>query len=168
MEKRNKDFTFKRRKTQKGFTLIELLVVMAILGFLAVISFGAFRNSQIKARDAQRKHDLSQISKALEMYNNDKAVYPLTGELPDGGDLWQDEDEADGVIYIKSMPYDPGGANYCYESADGDSFQIYAILENERDQSIEKTCGAGGGECSCGGAANADDYNYRATSLNQP
>jgi len=157
------------KKAIKGFTLIELLVVMAILGFLSVLGFGAFRNSQIKGRDAQRKHDLGQLTKALEMYNSDKSVYPETGELPTEGDVWQDEEVVDGVIYIKSMPFDPSGAEYCYDSTDGSYFQIYAILENERDQSIEKTCGVEGADCSCAGdAPDPDDYNFRISSLNQP
>jgi len=67
-----------------GFTLMELLIVIAILGLLATIGLGSFRTSQMKGRDAQRKSDLSQIQKALEMYYNDYSGYPaaITGGSP--------------------------------------------------------------------------------------
>lgn len=116
-----------------GFTLIELLVVIAILGMLVTIGMGSFRSSQIKGRDAQRKSDLGQIQKALEMYYNDYGEYPLSGQIPAGGSEWKD---AQGTLYMKSVPADPKGGSYCYESVDGTWYRLYAKLENNRDPKI--------------------------------
>jgi len=150
---------------KKAFTLIELLVIIVIIGILATVGLGNYMSSQVKARDAKRKSDLSQIQKALEMYYNDKGKYPLSGSLPDEvgkimgcevdgdevcewGDSWQGSE----VIYIKEMPDDPRG-QYCYDSGETD-YKLYAVLENTKDQSI--------GSYVCGG----DTYNYGVSSPN--
>ena len=142
-----------RSKATKGFTLIELLVVIAILGLLATIGIGSFQSSQIKGRDAQRKHDLGQIQKALEMYYNDYKAYP---DAINFGATWED---AQGTIYIKTVPNDPKGGNYCYESdANGSYYKLYAKLENSQDPKIitpdSSVCPASAG------------YNYGVSSSN--
>ena len=104
------DFTL-----SKGFTLIELLVVMAILGLLAVVGISSFRSSQAKARDAQRKSDLQQVQRALEMYYNDHSSYPLSTLI-----IWGEEFKdiaPNNTIYMKELPTNPsGGTEYCYQS----------------------------------------------------
>jgi len=151
------------RKTEnelnKGFTLMELLVVIAILGLLATVGLASFRSSQIKGRDAQRKSDLSQIQKALEMYYNDTSFYP--DSLGDGGESWEDDK---GTLYMKEIPADPKGSNYCYENGgEGSWYRLYAKLENSQDPGIEKS-GCDGG-CSCDGD---NTYNYKVGSQNVP
>lgn len=120
-----------------GFTLIELLVVIAILGILATVGLGSFQSSQMKSRDAQRKSDLGQIQKALEMYYNDNGKYPLTADLQallNSGGSWT---AASGqTIYMKTVPKGPKGESYCYESNDGTYYKIYAKLENTKDPKI--------------------------------
>jgi len=59
-----------------GFTLIELMIVIVILGVLMTIGTFAFQSSAAKGRDARRKSDLEALSKALDMYNNDRGKYP--------------------------------------------------------------------------------------------
>lgn len=123
----------------KGFTLIELIVVMAILGLLATVGLGSFRSSQIKGRDAQRKHDLGQLQRGLEAYYNDKGAYPKTADFPGAGAVWQDtllSGEA-GTLYMKEIPFDPSGYNYPYESPDGTFYKIFAYLENQKDKDIQ-------------------------------
>ncbi|MGB9911055.1 MAG: type II secretion system protein [Microgenomates group bacterium] len=120
----------------KGFTLIELLVVITILGILAVIGLGSFSSSQMKGRDAQRKNDLSQIQKALEMYYNDNGSYPLTNQMQtllNTGGSWTAAGGS--TIYMKTVPKGPKGDVYCYES-DGSYYRLYAKLENVRDPKI--------------------------------
>src|SRR5438034_6926778 len=64
-----------------GFTLIELLVVISVIGILAaglLLLINPFAQFQ-KARDAQRKSDLGQIQKALELYSQDTGGnYPVS------------------------------------------------------------------------------------------
>lgn len=110
--------------------MVELLVVIAILGILSVIGLGSFQSSQAKGRDAQRKQDLGQIQRALEMYYNDKKEYP--DALPAASVEWQDTSMTNGALYMKSVPGDPRGGNYCYES-DGIYYKLYAKLENLQD-----------------------------------
>ena len=140
---------------KKGFTLIELLIVIAILGFLSTIGLTSFRSSQIKGRDAQRKHDLSQIQRALEAYYNDKGEYPPS--IPSGSE-WRDL-EHDETLYMKEVPEDPKFGDYYY-SSDGISYKIYARLENERDAAIPESGSYSG--TSCGG----EECNYGVSSSN--
>jgi len=143
----------KNKKT--GFTLIELLVVIAILGILATIGLGSFQSSQMKSRDAQRKSDLSQIQKALEMHYNDRGRYRTASEgLPSGE--WSD---TAGTIYMKTVPTDPKGGSYCYESDDnGTYYKIYAKLENTKDPKIITP---GSSVCTA-----VNGYNYGVSSSN--
>ncbi len=162
-------------KNQKhGFTLVELLVVMAILAILATVTLANFRTSQIKARDAQRKHDLRQIVNALEAYFSDHNGYPeaSNGKImacgcqdPGLACGWDDpvgqREFCDGnnTVYMAKVPGDPlsdPNHSYCYQS-DGNYFKLYAILENEKDPeaTIEVTCAG-------------KDYNFGLASPNVP
>ncbi len=67
-----------KNKFSRGFTLIELLVVIAIIGVLAsgvLVAINPLEQIK-KARDAQRKQDLAQIQKPLEVYYNDNGRDP--------------------------------------------------------------------------------------------
>jgi len=153
------------KKMKKGFTLIELLVVMAIIAVLTLIALVSFRNVQIKARDGQRKNDLSQLQRSLELHLNDYRVYPSSSGgsiVVDGVTLnWKTRSAAgsmfvdsEGTVYMKELVGDPRNTpNYCY-SSDGASFQICANLENTNDPKI--------GTCSCNGIT----YNYGVSSPN--
>lgn len=167
MKIRNLEFTIQNSK--KGFTLIELLVAMAIIGILATVGLGAFFTSQLKGRDARRKQDLGQIQKAMEMYFNDKGVYPPTGDIVFGA-RWQD---TSGELYMKEVPRDPkwnSGATYLYNVA-GDSkwYRLYARIENENDLCFTadpNACNLSGhAGTNCGGGASC---NYRVSSPNAP
>lgn len=163
-----------------GFTLIELLVVITILGILSVIAISNFRSSQIRSRDAKRKSDLKQIANALEMIYSDKGRYPASSndgkikactyytDSPDSSGTcnWgasEIKDES-GVIYFKSLPADPSGFSYYYvASSSGSSFQIYAHLENPKDQSCVS------GDCSQparSGISCGEVCNFAITSTN--
>jgi len=111
---------------------------MAIIGILAVVGFGSFTNGLIKSRDTQRKNDLSQIAKALEMYNNDTGSYPSSVDF--GGSLSADIKGTE-AVYMKEVPQDASsGRSYIYvpDSSLG-SFVLYAALENTEDRDAVKT-----------------------------
>lgn len=62
---------------KKGFTLIELLVVITIIGILAVVVIPSVLNAPAKARDLQRKTDLTNIAKAIEAGRSDGITIPF-------------------------------------------------------------------------------------------
>ena len=118
-----------------GFTLVELLVVIAIIAILSVVSLASFTRVQIKARDTQRKSDLTAISKALMMYYNDYGFFPDTFEF---GNVDVGFTGANQQIYMRENPIDPkdndGWKKYVYEvSLSKTSFNLFADLENKDD-----------------------------------
>lgn len=142
-----------RRKYYQGFTLVELLVVIAILAILSTLGVTNFTTARIKARDLSRKADLQTIAKSLEAYVNDHREYPPSDEL-----VWgQPFTDSNGTIYAAKLPIDPSTYNYSY-STTGNSFTLYAHLENTQDPNIITPTGdCGGTEPSC---------NYKITSSN--
>jgi prepilin-type N-terminal cleavage/methylation domain-containing protein len=61
---------------QRGFTLIELLIAIAIIVVLSSLTLANYSTSRMKARDAQRINDLTQIKTALELFYNHNGYYP--------------------------------------------------------------------------------------------
>jgi len=116
---------------RKAFTLIELLIVIIILGVLAALITGNFFTSLKKGRDAKRKADLEQITRALEMYYEDKRTYP-TFALPFGGKLCETAScLVAEKVYMQKLPDDPvSGKDYQYLSSDGTNYKLFACLEN--------------------------------------
>jgi general secretion pathway protein G len=143
------------KKKDFGFTLIELLVAIAIIGILAVVGFASFRSSQKKARDTVRKHDLAEIQKALEMYQNDHGIYPPKAALSWGNEFTDPDEET--TLYMKQLPKDPlTEQQYCYQTSDlNDWYQLYANLENANDPAAKLNV-------SCDGRT----YNYGVSSPN--
>jgi len=137
-----------------AFTLIELLVVISIIGILSVIGLNSFSSARVKARDSNRKSDLSAISKALELYYNDLGEYPddNTGSIMGcGTDAIEECDwgtskfsnNTTGEVYLIKLPTDSNSNySYYYESFTvngiNTSYQLYARLENTRDIAITK------------------------------
>jgi prepilin-type N-terminal cleavage/methylation domain-containing protein len=70
--------------SKEGFTLIELLVVISIIGLLASVVLVSLNSARLKSRDAKRVADLNQMSKAFELFFNDKSSYPTTNSAING------------------------------------------------------------------------------------
>lgn len=123
-----------------GFTMIELLIVIVILALLFSIGLRSFVSSQQKSRDAGRKSDLQNVSRALELYYNDKGAYPIysgntgVGGGQEWGEPFVDPDNPS-TLYMNVLPTDSRGSYY-YDSTDGTYFQLYARLENEQDPDL--------------------------------
>jgi len=118
---------------KKAFTLVELLVVISIIGILALVSVSSYINAQIKSRDAQRKSDLDQTSKALMLFYADNGNFPIENDF-----LFGNEDGfsgSDEIIYMRKTPQDPvSDSVYKYKyKTDGKSFNLFANLENKSD-----------------------------------
>ena len=115
-----------------GFTLIELLVVISIIGVLATLVAANLNSARSRARDAERKSDLKNISTALRLYFNDNGTFPAVAAMP-----WDAEWSGNGgnTIYMSKLPNDPlPGQAYEYElGPTGDTFILTACLENASD-----------------------------------
>jgi len=130
---------------RRGFTLIELLVVMAIMGILTIITVSQFNTARIKARDSQRKSDLSALSKALLMYYADYNKFP--DQIGNGMDslTWGDGpfQDATGYVYMKILPKDSVNNATCpyvyLTNDDRNKYALLGCLENVEDQDAKLT-----------------------------
>jgi prepilin-type N-terminal cleavage/methylation domain-containing protein len=115
---------------RRGFTIVELLIVIVVIAMLAAISIVAFTGVQQRARDTQRKSDLSQLAKAIRVYQVDRGDYAQAGCGNGSGSGWlhSDYDGAAGpnlpintcLINAKALeqPFvDPSGLNNCDNGA---------------------------------------------------
>lgn len=137
------DQNSKFRILHSAFTLVELLIVISIIGVLVTIGLVSFRNSQARARDAQRKSDLKQISSALELYYSDYGKYP--NSITFGSEFTDNK-----TVYFKILPDDPNSSlNYVYrivDSGTNQKYQLFSYLENTQDPDLVTTtqsCGSG-------------------------
>lgn len=118
---------------KNGFTLIELLVAMGIVAVLTGMAAFNLNLSRIRARDVQRKSDIDQLQKALEVYKNDNGSYPASSLQDTLLGLPSKQ-----VQYIKKYFNDPKGPtdwlDYQYKpSADLKNYYLMTCLENPAD-----------------------------------
>jgi len=123
----------------RGFTLIELLVVIAIIGLLSSVVLASLNTARVKARDAKRASDMTQVVNALELYANDhNATYPaaVTGSGCGGTRSTYCLANTPGLAptYLPELPEDPSYANtandYLYQVS-GDRSQYILLRRNE-------------------------------------
>ncbi len=131
---------------KKGFTLVELLVVIGVLGVLAtglvlIINPG---EQTARARDAERKSDLAQIQRALEMYYDDFGKYP---DVVKFGDEWEP--------YMTKVPQDKRSSQqYQYKTeSSNQKYFLYAHLEAAKDN---QACNNGDVQQECSEASGLD------------
>src|SRR5437016_6209270 len=121
---------------KKGFTLVELLIVITIIAILSGVGLTFFQQAQAKVRDTKRKEDLRNLGNALELYR----------QVPQHSDQYivsasqscNSTDTTSFYLAIASymsnqiVPTDPKtGGQYCYYSENnGNSYRLYAKLEN--------------------------------------
>ena len=131
--------SIKTLKEQKGFTLLELLIVIVIIAILALLIIPNITSAPKKARDTQRKTDVTAIRKALEEYFVNNNAYPATGGQADtvlGG--------ATGPLGVGTAPImlnvptdpkkgSPSQYYYSYTPTGTTAYTIGACLENDQD-----------------------------------
>ncbi len=166
-------------RSQDGFSLIELLVVMGVLGVLiggAVFTINPLEQLQ-KARDTQRKNDLSQVARALEAFYQDYGSYPEnTSNYKIDSDASAGTTEVDWggsfAPYITALPKDPNTNRiYVYaQDLSGQSYRLYVSLE--RGSKDTDVCKADGTACdnapasvNCGSSA-SEICNFGISSSN--
>lgn len=139
-------------KKISGSTLTELLIVITLLAILAITALFGWRVQIAKARDAQRKESLHQLSLAFSSYHDDFGCYPPEAQITCGSTFLSP--------YLPEIPCDPvNNATYkfTYVQNSCSSFELYTKLEYETDSDIAKSgCGSGCGPDS--------SYNYVVTS----
>lgn len=140
----------------KFFTKKELLAVISILILILLASFTNLKDSLRRARDLQRKNDISELTDILARYGGDFGAFPLSdsqGRIvackgPDtkvdakgritgliscdwGKDPLVDVSDPTYPPYKDRLPLDPDeteGVKYYYLS-NGKRFQLFAALE---------------------------------------
>jgi len=95
-----------RNLGSKGFTLIELMVVMVIIGLLAATVVPKFFGQVDKAMQQDAQAQIELLGQALDLYRLEKHKYPTSDEGL----------EAIKSYLKKSIPKDPWGNNFIYES----------------------------------------------------
>lgn len=115
-------------KNIKSFTLVELLIVVGIIAILAGLIVAAINPELLrkKARDTNRKKDMSIISEALGHYYSDNNSYPssanYTALSSSSGPL---------SSYLKNIPVPNPSGYYCYSSPVGNQdYTLCTQLEN--------------------------------------
>lgn len=108
-------------KDKKGMTLIEIMIVLAILGGLLTIIGGQVTKQLGKARIKEARIHISEIGKALDLFNMDCAFYPDSLDdlvsAPDNCKAWGPDP------YQKKLPKDPWGSEFVYE-VDGNNYVL--------------------------------------------
>ena len=95
-----------RNLGSKGFTLIELMVVMVIIGLLAATVVPKFFGQVDKAMQQDAQAQIELLGQALDLYRLENHKYPNSDEGLD----------AIKSYLKKSIPKDPWGNNFIYES----------------------------------------------------
>ncbi len=150
MIKRNFQFSIFNFQLKTGFTLIEILIVIAIISMMVALAFPNFFAARQRARDVQRKSDLKQIQKALELAKSDQSpvAYPTsTGNTLPVGCVTPWTNSGGTNTYMPKMPCDPLGPTQYYYNRPGTlNYTLYACLENgsdpDKDSSKQAACSA--------------------------
>lgn len=136
--------------SNSSFTLIELLVVIAIIGGLSVLLVPNFMGARERARDAQRKSDLKQIQKALEMYRQDQTPIAYPTATANRFGVCANQFASGTTVYMNKIPCDPLGPTPYYYSVDNNNltYTLCACIENKADPeasniSCGETCSSG-------------------------
>ena len=121
-----------RRQRDSGVTLIEMMVVLVIIGIVAALIVPNVIGRPDEARAAVAKSDLRTIAASLEMYRLDARTYPTTAQ----GLLALIEKPTETPVpdtwasggYLPTLPMDPWGKPYLYQSPADDAPYVLTSL----------------------------------------
>ncbi|MBI5134341.1 MAG: prepilin-type N-terminal cleavage/methylation domain-containing protein [Candidatus Taylorbacteria bacterium] len=135
--------------SRRGFTLIELLVVISIIALLSSVVLSALNTARDKAKATRIARDLSEIRKALILYQADNS-----GAYPCFDHDWNSGDETGWSAPYFKWPTSPLGTPYhwehSYPPAAPTTFSISvqaptATLAGLLDQMLDRGDGANAG-----------------------
>jgi hypothetical protein len=133
----------------------EALVIACIILLTGVLTYFNLQQSQVLARDFQRKEDLRSVKKALDVFRQDFGFYPASKDgrilacgtksqpvsCEWGKDALADVSDPSYPPYLDLLPQDPLAYfkqyHYVYIS-DKESFLLLAHLENTKDDEYSK------------------------------
>lgn len=145
---------------ENGYTLIEILLVISIITLLSSVVLSSYKTVKLSSRDATRKVNATQVSKALELHYFSEGKYPSgtfysgwdLGAYPDSdGSCWckdiNDPEQLElkkalvGSGLLSKLPQDPipkEGGQFLYDgvgkgfyySSNGQSYVLGTYLEN--------------------------------------
>jgi prepilin-type N-terminal cleavage/methylation domain-containing protein len=121
-----------------GFTLIEVLLVISIITLLSSIILSFTVTARVSARNTTRAANVSQVSKALEIYYNENNAYPsgtyfsawdISGSSNADGSCWCQDPQTQndlkqalvGNRILSKLPQDPAPRNSGAYLSDGNS-----------------------------------------------
>lgn len=121
---------------QRGFTLLELLVVLVILGLLAAVGGPQVMKYVSSAKSDTARLQVEEFAAALDMYKLEVGRHPNTQEglqalvvAPAGAVNWNGP-----YLKKKTVPKDPWGADYHYESPGQHGvFDLYSLGADGRE-----------------------------------
>lgn len=110
-------------------TLIEIMIVIAIIGGLMTVLGGQVFGTFEKAKIKQARIQISEVSKALELYATDCGSFPQSLEALE--DNSEDCGEWGPSPYIKKYPKDPWNNDLIYEREGSDFILISLGADGE-------------------------------------
>jgi general secretion pathway protein G len=126
------------RRRRSAFTLIELLLVLVILAILAAIVVPKLTGRSEDAKKTKAKTDVSNIARALEMYDTDNSGLPDDGsglssliKNPNSLQTWKGP-----YLTPAEIPKDPWGNDYIYKKAGTHNLQgidVYSMGPDGKD-----------------------------------